>query len=158
MDTGSILVGIIMICVSLLPFILISKSRKKNRKQFIDILKSNEICNDIKISASDQTVQFMIGVDNVKHHLFFIRKDKVSNDLTFKNINEIKRCELRKTLTSNQTDSTENRITRVTLQLFDTVNEQKELLFYDYNNGHNLNGELQIAQKWEEIINQLIQK
>lgn len=146
MDSSTIIIAIVFIAICILPFVLIGKNRSKNKKQMLrsiaELAKSNE--SNIEYNIFNDTI---IGFDSASNSILFLKK---RNDISHCiKLSEVKQCVVH---TTNQRNSL---VDKVGL-LFSFIQKEKSEIFIElYNSAYTmqLSGELQLAEKWEGIIN-----
>lgn len=152
MDTGSIIIGAVMIAFCLLPFILMSNNRKKNTKKFTENLISSSRNNNCVISESEYSGHFMIGIDTNNNELLFTDKYNEVFESKAIDLNNVTSCKLVRLMKSQ--DTTES--VSLQFQLKGNANSENNLEFFNLNKQRGLDGEIQIVQKWEKIINDFL--
>lgn len=146
------LIGLMMIAFIALPFILSGKARK-NREQKI----KNSLFDLAKISNSniDQFDLWSgsgIGINYNSKLIYFIRLVSDINESFTINLTDYKNCKLIKT-SNKEGDLEEISIVLVPKQL---QKETKTLPFFYSELNPQLNGEIQISEKWSKTINEIL--
>jgi hypothetical protein len=108
-----------------------------------------------KVNCTIQEHEFccnmMIGLDKTNNTIFFIKKTDVKCEQSLIVLSGIKQCELLKTLRSTHEP---NQIEKLALNFISKDDKVAcvVLNFYDSNERFQMNGELQMIEKWHKII------
>ncbi len=158
MESGTIITGIIIISIFMLPFILVNKNKSKERKKFLSTLFDLAQKNKSVISMHIEWNNAAIGIDKITHQLFFIRQnngDKIEISIR---LSEIKKCKL---INSSREVSYKGDhckvIDRLSLQFtFQDISKPPVLLDFYNDEYDNLtpNGEQKITEDWLQIVSQ----
>lgn len=157
MDLGTIIIGIVLIALCSLPFFYMRKNDKENLK-ILRALAKGQSC---EISVYEISGNLIIGMDETKKILFFIKKIQNSEIVQTVDLNTISGCEIIKSGKSiNSKNSSYSVIEKLTLQFHNKVKgkEEQNIDFFDSEENVHLSGELQTIQNWEKQINELIKK
>lgn len=156
MDLGTIIIGIICIAICVLPFVLMSRNKKKKEKELLTSLKDFAKQHDSEITQHEIAENFAIGLDNSKNTICFLQKTKQEVNLQFVDLNTIKNCEIstiNRTLTKNETE-----VDRLNLKL-NNIDKNKPsvmLEFYNADVSFQLSNEYDIIENWNKLINNLL--
>lgn len=157
MNLGTAITGAIFIAVFMLPFIFMLHGRKKKEKQLIKSIFA--IANDhhCKISQQEISEEFAIGLDELANHLFFFKKTPDKEIAQHVNLAEIKSCKVIKTgnVTGEKGENYKS-IEKLDLQFsfLDKKNPDISFTFYNSEENFGLNGEIQLIEKWANIVNE----
>jgi len=147
--------GIILLLIFILPFIAISRSRKKKEQSFITALNSLAEKSNCNITEYETWHNRAIGIDKNAHKLFFLQR--TDNYITEKEINltETEKCHAEKTnRTMKQGKETYSVIEKLELafQLRDKQQSETLLEFYNVEKDSLTPAEeLRLLEKWLEI-------
>ena len=156
MDLGTIIIGTICIAICALPFVLISRNKKKKEKELLTSLKDFAKQHGSEITQHEIGENFAIGLDNSKNTISFLQKTKQEINLQFVNLNTIKYCEINtisRALTKN-----EKEVDKLNLKL-NTIDKNKPsvmLEFYNADVSFQLSNEYDIIEIWNKVINNLL--
>jgi hypothetical protein len=156
MNTGSTIIGIVLIILCALPFILLNRSRKKKEKIMLKNLSELANEHNCQITRRDFLCDSAIGMDEMKHFVFFFRKNKDREVKQYVDLAEMKSCRV---MNINRPVGDTAGSQKVTDQLFLSFipreSKKGEVRFELYNSDVNvqLSGELQSAEEWSGIIN-----
>jgi hypothetical protein len=73
MELTTAALGLLVAVICILPFVLISRGRKKKEKSFVDLITSLAKTNNNKIDEYDRWNSTIIGIDHSSVRLFFCR-------------------------------------------------------------------------------------
>ncbi len=155
MDTGTIIITLILLSACTLPFILMTIKRKNKEKQLLQSLQILAQNNQAVISQYDVWSKSAIGMDESTNQAFFFRHLTEGETRQHVNLSAIKHCRIIKTSKdaeakhNNQLEKLELVFTYKDSHISDTPFE----LYNVSHDGFTLNGELQIADKWFKILN-----
>lgn len=162
MDLGIIITGVILTLVFVLPIMLIAKSSKSGDNQSLKVLNDLAAVNNCKISQFETSKHKIIGMDEDNLKVFFIRKNPDGIKEKVINLAEIKKCQV---ISSNKMikhkEGSYKVIDRVELAFtYNDINRKNSILDCYNANYDNfiINGEFQLAEKWEKIINNILNK
>ncbi|MCB0461514.1 MAG: hypothetical protein R2816_05750 [Flavobacteriaceae bacterium] len=153
MDSGVTLIGIFIVVLCAIPFVIPYINRKKIEKQFLLSLKELAKQNDCSINQYEIFGNFAIGIDESKNFVFFTLNEEEGLNKQCVNLSMIKTCIINKTyrLTAKKEKITDK------LSLYFSFKEKSNpdiaLDFYNSNVNYQLNGEIQIIEKWNQVIN-----
>jgi len=166
MESGTTIIGLILLLIMVSPFILLSKKKSKGGKQFLSILFDLAKKNNSKISEHELLNNVAVGMDRDAHQLYFIRKKENNNIVNNIDLSEIQKCRLVNTSRKvNYKGGSYIVVDQLELAFTCTDKNKPEIIFEFYNSEYDsltFNEELQLASKWLKIINtelaQIIQK
>lgn len=162
MDIGTTLVGLIVVLLFVLPIILIAKSANGGEKQLIDELNKIAAVQHSKIAHFDVLKNAVIGMDNEKYQLFFVKKKQGEIQNSTIDLKEIKKCQVVSSSKGTKSKSgTYKEIEKIGLQFTYLIPTRSinTFEFYDVHSDNGpLNGELQLANKWEKKISKSVQE
>lgn len=161
MNSGTIIVGAIILVSLILPFVLMIRSRKKKEKQLLLSLTTIANNHNYKISLYDLFVEFAIGIDEKANQLFFFRKTKEKETAQHINLADVKTCKVIKTGHSiGHSGDNNNTIDKLELKFsfLDKKNPDVFLVFYDSDENTHLSEEILTIEKWAKILNDRLKK
>lgn len=156
MDSGTLIVGVIISAACILPFVLMVRSRKKKEKQLLLLLTGIANNHNCKISLHELFVEFAIGLDEKANQLFFFRKTSENETSQHINLAEVKSCKVINTGHSiSNNDENNKTIDKLELQFsfLDKKNLDEFLVFYNSDENTQLSGEIITIEKWAKILN-----
>jgi len=159
MDTGISIVGvIIMLIMFVLPFVIVRRNRNNREKKFTQALNALAAKRGCNISENESwNDRCTIGIDKVVHVLFFIRKNENDNVEYIINLPETQACRIintSRTIRDGKESYSVIEKLELCFEFFDKTRPQTLLVFYNAKHESlTLAGELQIAERWVQIIN-----
>ncbi|KVV13142.1 hypothetical protein [Flavobacterium sp. TAB 87] len=155
MDLNSAIIGIVLIIISVLPFIILRNNRKKRTKETIQQL--TQLANDQQSTIHDYEIgtNFIIGIDNEKKSVFFIQKIGKKENSKVINLNDFHTFTLIKnerTIGDKKNNYTVIERLALTFAPASASTLDHELEFYDSNKTVQPSGELQSIEKWAQLI------
>ncbi len=159
MSLSLIIVSALCLLLFLLILVLTSNNKKKKQSKFLDPLNSLAESANCKISQYDIWNDSVIGIDNTRNFVFAIRKTIDNEASVAINLAEIFRCKISEV--SRTTGPKEgNFIAFDRIDLVFTCKDKSKadvvVEFYNANTDRlTLTGELQLAQKWCMLVNNL---
>jgi hypothetical protein len=158
MDLGTIIITLLFIAIVTVPFVLTGYSRKRKKKNLFRRLTEmveNEGC---AITRHEFCADFVIGLDGMANRLFFYKKVENLEIAKSVNLREYRSC---KVFNSNRTVGEKREkyyiIDKLELTFFPAEKRAPEISIELYNDEYDsltLSGELQLAEKWEKLLNE----
>lgn len=154
MDSGIIIIGIITLLVCILPFIFMARSRKIKTNQMLDALNNLAKEKDCKITTHEFCGDLLVGIDEHKPYFFLYKKTLNNTVNQAVNLSEIKSCEIVNTKYNRDI------VQKLELKFISENTKQADILVEFYNRIENfqLSGEIQLIEKWVELIKEQIRK
>jgi hypothetical protein len=147
------LIAVLMIVLAIVPFLLINRKKKKAEEQFLQSFLNMAKKNNNDITSYDLWNKSAIGLDKKNHKLFYCKKS-AENLLALEiDLSEIQKCQV---VNSNRSVVSQTVIDKISLVLVNRDKSKPETMIEFYNNdidSLNLNGEVQLTEKWHKIIN-----
>lgn len=158
MDTGTTILGLIIVLLILLPILLISQKTKQKEKLFLQSIFKLAKDNKCKISENDHWNYTAIGIDKSECKLFYIQKRADKTDQKIINLADVLKCRvIQSGRTINRKDSNQTVIDKLGLGFIyrDRNNTETVVEFFnsDYDSAP-LYGEPQLIEKWFKIVNE----
>ena len=157
MDIPSLIIGICSLALFIVPLIYVSaaqnRKNKRLQKEFLEIAKNNSLSiNKLDLWNNSK----VIGIDTEHKKLLYLDKQKQ----LLIDLSSISKCRIGKSGgSSNGRKDAKAPISKIELIFSYSDKKQPELAltFFNSNDNLNLNGELPLAEKWQELINGQIQ-
>ena len=162
MDSESAIFILMMVLACIIPIAIINKKKKNKERQFLQTLFDLAEKNNCKITDHDRWGNTAIGIDQKAGKLFFIRKTSDGDSSKEVDLYEVKKCRFVNTSRIvNLKESNQKVIEK--LELVFTLSDPKksEIILEFYNSIYDslsLRGEIQLGEKWSEIVNAKISK
>jgi hypothetical protein len=156
MDSGIVIVGTILLALCIVPFVILHYNSKKKEKQMLQSLTEIAQQHNCKMTQHEFCGEFVIGLDENKNFAFFFRQKKEEAISRFVDLSEIQTCQVVKKNRNSKNNNGGFAFTeRIELNFIPTHKSKEEIRFemYDAEANMQLNGELQLADKWSKQIN-----
>lgn len=155
MDLGVALVGALVIVACLLPFIIMYKTKKYNEEQLLAELINTASEKGFSLSNYEVSGNLSLGIDETNNGFCFCKNGKDDKMQEFIYLNEVKKCSLNKIRNTNGSQSIIDKLA-LSFEFKNKVNPAVSVVFYDSDQQLQLSKELQLIEKWYDIINQKI--
>lgn len=155
MDLGTLIIATILVALCLLPFLLIGNTIRKKRKNLERAFAQFAVERNCQIAEHEICGEIILGYAKDKYAFVFLRQKKTNVESWFIPLIEVQNCTALKSNKSIKAASgTYTVIDRLALQLdFKDKNRPDcTLEFYSLENGLQLDGELQLLDKWAQSI------
>ena len=155
-DLGTIITGVLALLICILPFALDYKSRKKKENNLLQPLKKIAQKQNYQINEYEAGRNFIIGIDKAKKNVFFYKEEQDKITERFIDLATIQDC---KVITSHKAMNNTKGSYKVVIKLelsFVSINQGKTEQtweFYNADVSSQLNGEIQLIEKWSKLIN-----
>ncbi len=159
MDFGTIITGVIIIAICILPFILFGSGSRKRKKQLTQMLQSLAQKRQGHIAQHDFWANSAIALDDKAHYLYFIRKagnEEIVEEVDLSGYQKCRAINLSRTV--DKKNGNYKVIEKLQLQLSpsDKTHAEKVLEFYDFETDLQINWDAQLLEKWAKLINDKI--
>lgn len=153
MDLGTVVTAAIMLAVCVLPFVLMNQKKQKRIKHLKQTFDKFAEENDRSIGEFDICGEIVIGVDSTSSTLLFIKENGINETKKSIEIKNIASVSIEKV----QFNESSNFDT-IALNFHLKVNTSKvnQFILFDSNDRMQLVGELQLAEKWQKKIQDLL--
>lgn len=156
MDLNSAITGAIAILICFLPFVMITRSRKKKEKLFLKSLSDFAIQNNCQIDQREVFNSFAIGMDEAQNFVLFYSKTKDREIAQFVDLGKIQSCKVSNTNRTYKNKEGDHKvIDKLELNFIPTARNQPAVTmeFFNPEVSLQLSGELQSIEKWSKLIN-----
>jgi len=161
METGSIIIGIVLAAICIIPFVLVRQNKKRKEKQLLENLRNAAAEQQCLISSHEVLGQMAIGMDASRRFVFFINNNHNELLVRYVNLADYRSCRaVNSSKAVNSGDSHFRVIDKVELVFIPVVktNPDTTWTFYNAEDSSHLYGELEFVEKWAGLINTLIKK
>jgi hypothetical protein len=153
METNTMIIGVVLIAVVLIPFLIMRNGIKKHDKSFLAELNAFAKEYDSVITKYDFLKDIAIGADQEKGLIFFIHHGDVLEMKKMVDLKEFKNVHLIKSMRTVTLQNHENSyVEKVGLSFHSPIKTVNFELFNTESGSLTLSGELQLAEKWEQIL------
>lgn len=153
MESSTLVVSLLLVVVILIPFIIMRGGIKKRAKLFLAELKAFASEHNADITDYDLSKDIAIGRDEAKGLVFFIHHGDELKSAKKIDLNETKNVQLTKGIRRVVTEHSESTIIEKVGLAFVTNATTVNFEFFNTDSGSlTMSGELQLAEKWEELL------
>lgn len=153
MDLGTVVTAAIMLAVCVLPFVLMNRKKQKRMKHLKQTFNDFAKENNQSIGEFDICGEIMIGLDATASTLLFIKENNISDLRVNVEIKNIAHISIEKI---NFEESSNFVKIALSIQLKGNNSKLIELILFDTTNRMQLDGELQLAEKWHKKIQEML--
>ncbi|WP_017730776.1 PH domain-containing protein [Nafulsella turpanensis] len=153
MDLGSVIIALVLLALCIVPFIYYSGVQKKKKKNFSKELINLAEQQNVKFSQYEVWSHYYgIGIDTSTNRLFYFKKREDKEQKAFIDLSEVEKCRVNNV---NRMVNDNKIIDRLELvfKFRDSKMPEKALEFYNKEESMSLHEELQLSEKWANIIN-----
>jgi len=160
MDSGTTIMGIVILFICVTPIILSTVHNSRKKKKILQGLFDFAEKNNCKISQNGMSNSLTIGIDDTANMVFFRNETKDNEILQQINLSEVQQCRVvNSTRTVKNKNSNYSVVEKLELAFTNQDKNKKEIVleFYNqFNDGLTVDGEVQFVEKWCNIINNKI--
>ncbi len=145
--------GAIIIALCVLPFVIMGILSKNNKKQRLQYFKNSASTQNCNITLHEILGDIIIGMDENSNSIFFMKKSKENEFSQLISLSEFQSCRV---INFGRAANNSTIVEKLELCFYPkSKNSNQQLLtFFDSEeDGLLLTGELQLIEKWEEIVN-----
>ncbi len=156
MDTNSIVMGVIILALCVVPIVIFSIISKKKKSKRLQDFKNSAFAQNCNITKHEILGNIILGIDEVSNSIFFTKRVKETISSQLVNLSEFQSC---KVINLGRVANSSTIVEKLELNFYpkNKNNSQQVLVFYDSDvDGMSLTGELQLIEKWEGIVNSRI--
>lgn len=154
MNTATIITLAILIAISIFIFVLMNMIKTKKEKIKLKLLADEAIKQNCQITKSEFCSGLLIGIDEPSNFLFFINQNRnKSHHINLREVKIMRLINVTRTVTNG--GSSYKVIDKLGLSFASKVGDKGDEFLEFYNSEYdslNLTGELQLLEKWAEII------
>lgn len=159
MEPGSIIIGLVAACLCALPFILMSKSRRKDEKILLDELKAMASSESQQINEYDFSTDSAIGLSHDNSKVYYYKNAKGQETKIALNLAEYENCSVNKVKRIINNTAPEQSIIDKLELVFSPKNHNKttkRIVIFQTEEHFELTGQLQFVSKWADKINAIL--
>ncbi len=154
METGVLIITAILVTIVILPFIAMARGNRKKQKDLYTHLERFAVLHKGHVTEYDTLKNFAIGIDIQTKHLYFYKKTPKSEICRDIDLQKVRGCTIDKQAHNFKDGKSTNQILDTVRLVFlpagGAVSEFLELFNADEN--FQVNGELELADKWRKKI------
>ncbi|MFM6925881.1 MAG: hypothetical protein ACKOU7_10310 [Ferruginibacter sp.] len=160
LDTGTILTAVFFLLLCIIPFILLNISHRKRVKQNLQLLNREAGKYQVSVNTFNTWGNTSIGMDENANVIFFTKKTADGDTAQLVALTETEKCRIANIKRTESDGDHHYSLTEKLELVFESRDKKKAetaLAFFDIeHDGGMLTGELQMAEKWCNIINHKI--
>ncbi|UXP31141.1 hypothetical protein N6H18_12360 [Reichenbachiella agarivorans] len=153
--------GLVVIALCVMIFVIIHKSRVNKERELVNGLKAIALSCNSDIQEVECGLEFAIGMSDVKDYVFFYKKRQDYTNEQYVPLSAVGKCYVQSVRRPHPAKgSTEVIIDKLDLilEFKDKKLGQRRFEFYNSDERLQMNGEMQLIQNWESIINNCLKK
>lgn len=161
MDLATLLIGIGALAVMIVPIFLIQFSNKRKKTKKLNSLKDKAKSLGVAINRQESWNEQFIGIDTMNCKLVVFNNIEDISSSKYFDLKDFKSCSLNIERRGGKSKKEEGSIIeRINLILQSTSlnNPDSKINFYDSAINMSIHNELELAEKWEKIICEVIAK
>lgn len=161
MDSGTAIIGAASIVACVLPFIWLHRVKKKAAKKLLTSLTDFASEHNGTISRHEIFRDMAIGLDEKTNSVFFYKKSDAEEVAQHVELAATKTCEVVKTSrTFNDKEGVRTVIEKLELSFTPAASNQPAIAleFYDIHKNMQLNGELQLIERWAKWVDERLRQ
>ncbi len=159
LDTGTTIVGIIIIAVCVGSFMLISRGGKSKHLALLKMLESFAQQNGSSLAQSNTCPTLAIGLDASRRKLFYLKKRGQQHDMKLFDLSEYEKSYVMSNTRTAGEKGALKAVDRLVLVLSAGKRKQADAMLEFYNVEYDslrLMGESQLVERWAAIVNEAI--
>ena len=151
------IIGLITFGLFLLPFLFISKSKKKKNEKFIDDLMDEAKKADVTIADKDLWNDSIIGIDDKAETIIFIDESRSEKDVRVFNMNDVKSVRFFPDISKKNPNPDYKPESKLGITFFFKESSKSEvnLVFYMAGFGSLTKQERELFEKWTDRIRKI---
>ncbi|MFC7356739.1 hypothetical protein ACFQO1_03495 [Jejudonia soesokkakensis] len=158
MESGMIIITVVLFTLIIVPILLIGFNTTSQSKTLLKGLRSLIEQDKGSMSKHIEHTTFILGLDEIKKTLYFFKKAEGVETSKKIDLTQVRICEVAKTTTRVKKEKGfEDIVDTISLRFTKIQSDEIELIdLYNEDDSLPVNGELDIAENWKTIVNQLI--
>jgi hypothetical protein len=159
LDTGTTIVGLIIIAVCVASFMWMSRSGKSKHGTLLKMLESFAQQSGYALAQSDACATLAIALDASRRKLFFLKKRGQKHDMQLFDLSEYDKSYVISDTRSAGEKGELKAVDRLVLVLSAGKRKQSDAMIEFYNVEYDslrLMGESQLIERWSVIVNEAI--
>jgi hypothetical protein len=154
----TIIVGIIMLSVFIVPVWIVMQRQKKNRKKLEAYLASLEREKNIKITEHETWSNKVIGLDSEHGNALFVTEGAGGKQVNLVDLHQVSRCIAERSTISSESKSSLQAVSAVRIRFVarNKAYSDKVFVLYNEDTDGTIGSEIRLADAWVERFNKLI--
>ncbi len=160
MDLGNIILGAIILAICIGPLVIMYYKSVNANNKMLQSLKDIAQEHNCNISKHEFCNNFAIGLDEDNNYAFFSKQKEEEPISQFVDLSEIQDCKpIKRTSFTKIKDENITFFEKIELKFVPKNKNKAEITFELYTpENRQLNGELQLVDRWSEHINEHLRK
>lgn len=160
MDIGNIFFVAIILAICIGPLVIMYYNNVNKNSKMLQSLKKIAQQHNCNISKHEFCNNFAIGLDENNNYVFFFKQNEDDSVSQFVDLSEIKDCKaVKRTSATKIKDENITFYEKIELRFISKNKSNAEIAFELYSpENRQLNGELQLVDKWSMQLNEHIKK
>lgn len=155
METSVVVIGAVLIALTILPIVLIARSRKQRARLYYQKLTAGALAQNREISMHETSGRVIMGMDQKGKAVFYLKPEQAVAEIQSIDLKAIADCKVFKvTRTAGENGSQQTYLGQLGLRFIprNKGTQESRWVLYDSEEDMQLNGELQFAEKWAGLI------
>lgn len=153
LDLPTLLIGVGMVALIILPILYFHLDQKKKRAAFLQLFKLRAQQQQVQAEQCDMWSNYCaIGLDTQSKKLFYLRKNGEQEQQLAINLADVEHCTVNNLKRMHNGDQIIDRL-ELCFALRAPKGPVAIIEFYSKDESMTLNGELQLIEKWKTLIN-----
>ncbi|MCK3683445.1 hypothetical protein [Maribellus sp. YY47] len=156
MDSGTVIVGLVLVAICVLPIVILNGRRAKKGRGMLQLITKVANEHNCNISEHEFCSEYCIGMDKTNGFVFFAKEKDGTSEVRHIDLAPVKTCKINNTGRIVTYKNQNNKIIeRLSLDFYPKEKDKGVVTWEFYNVEENLqlNGELQSVEKWQQTIN-----
>ncbi len=159
MNTGTTIIGAVITAMCILPFLIMGYFTRKRKTRMLRLLSDYAATYLCKISKYDIARNMIVGTDEISKCLFFCKTINEKSDKQHVELKDIRSCII---LSDNHpmkySDGNYGAVEKLELSFLPVDGQSNEVKFEFFNSEHDLRltTEMQLAEKWQHTVNEML--
>ena len=157
-NLGNTIIGIVSVLICVGPFLGIYLVKVRKQNKILRSLQDSVLHLNVPIGEYEFCGDFLLGIDKNKKYILFY-KNVLNSDAVVKivDLSTIFSCKvLKETKTVKTSRESMDYIEKIELSFISRDKKETKLELFSEERNTQLSGELQCADKWEQLITELI--
>jgi hypothetical protein len=153
MDSSSVIIGLAILALVILPFIFISMRNKNKENQNVKEFIQTGLKYGLELSETEQWSNHLLGLDPVKRKILFREFNEQQFNETVFDLNEVKSCTL--LVTNLQVAGASQSPDKIEIVFTQKNNKTVDnLQLFNSEMDHVVYTQFEIGEKWTKLINE----
>lgn len=158
MESGLYIIYAIIIATVILPFVLLIRGSKKREQKLRNALQSEAAKSNYKLDKIDTHGVYALGLDQTQQVLMFYKSTSENAKVQVVDLKTVQSCNASKVTRMVKGSGSQHEVIDQILLSFKyrNIKELSHIELYNNEDEKALSDELEVAQKWEVNINEIL--